>query len=185
MFLRKDVLKIWSKLTREHPCGSAISIKFQSNFIENRLQYGCSPVNLLHIFRTVFPRNTSGWLLLYISKCFFILAVYIISFSLQFVLAGVFVFEGEIWHFPIRRWRSLAEAPDYYSQSKIFDPCPWSMFQTFCWQKKPLRWKNKHMHTNTHTHTHTDTRILKINWLLPKQQSKGKYKWENGKTNVM
>ena len=34
------------------------------NFIEITLRYGCSPVNLLHIFRTLFPRNTSGWLLL-------------------------------------------------------------------------------------------------------------------------
>ena len=28
------------------------------------LQLGCSPVNLLYIFRTPFPGNTSGWLLL-------------------------------------------------------------------------------------------------------------------------
>ena len=28
------------------------------------LQHGGSPVNLLHIFRTPFPKNTSGWLLL-------------------------------------------------------------------------------------------------------------------------
>ena len=27
-------------------------------------KHGCSPVNLLHIFRTTFLRNTSGWLLL-------------------------------------------------------------------------------------------------------------------------
>ena len=27
-------------------------------------QHGCSPVNLLHIFRTRFYKNTSGWLLL-------------------------------------------------------------------------------------------------------------------------
>ena len=27
------------------------------------LRHGCSPVNLLHIFRTSFLRNTSGWLL--------------------------------------------------------------------------------------------------------------------------
>ena len=27
-------------------------------------QYGCSPVNLLHIFRTPFSKNTSGGLLL-------------------------------------------------------------------------------------------------------------------------
>ena len=30
------------------------------------LRHGCSPVNLLHIFRTPFPKNTSGWLLLYL-----------------------------------------------------------------------------------------------------------------------
>ena len=35
------------------------------NFIEIALQHECSPVNLLHIFRTTFPRNTSGWLLLH------------------------------------------------------------------------------------------------------------------------
>ena len=34
-----------------------------SNFIEFALRHGCSPVNLLHIFRTPFPRSTSGWLL--------------------------------------------------------------------------------------------------------------------------
>ena len=34
------------------------------NFIEIALWHGCSPVNLLHVFRTPFPRNTSGWLLL-------------------------------------------------------------------------------------------------------------------------
>ena len=35
-----------------------------SNFIEIIFRHGCSPVNLLHIFRTPFPRNTSMWLLL-------------------------------------------------------------------------------------------------------------------------
>ena len=28
------------------------------------LRHGCSPVNLLHIFRTAFLKNTSGWMLL-------------------------------------------------------------------------------------------------------------------------
>ena len=35
-----------------------------SNFIEIAIRYGCSPVNLLHIFRTPFLRNFSWWLLL-------------------------------------------------------------------------------------------------------------------------
>ena len=34
------------------------------NFIEIALRHGFSPVNLLHIFRTPFLKNTSGWLLL-------------------------------------------------------------------------------------------------------------------------
>ena len=33
--------------------------------IEITLRHGCSPVNLLHIFRTVFPKNTSEWLLIF------------------------------------------------------------------------------------------------------------------------
>ena len=38
--------------------------KVASNFIEIALRHGYSPVDLLHIFRKPFPRNTSGWLLL-------------------------------------------------------------------------------------------------------------------------
>ena len=56
MFLRKGVLKICSKFPGEHPC--------RSNFIEVALRHGCSPGNWLHIFRTPFPKNTSGRLLL-------------------------------------------------------------------------------------------------------------------------
>ena len=41
--------------------------KLQSNFIEIRLRHGCSPINLLHIFRKTFPKNTSRWLLLMLS----------------------------------------------------------------------------------------------------------------------
>ena len=33
--------------------------KFASNFIEVALRHGCSPLNLLHIFKTHFPKNTS------------------------------------------------------------------------------------------------------------------------------
>ena len=35
-----------------------------TNFIEIKFCHGCSPVNLLHIFRTTFPKNISGVLLL-------------------------------------------------------------------------------------------------------------------------
>ena len=43
---------------------SVISIKLLCNFMEIGLRHGCSPVNVLHIFRTTFLKNASGWLLL-------------------------------------------------------------------------------------------------------------------------
>ena len=60
---------------------NVISTKMQSNFIEIKLRHGCSPVNLLHIFKTSFLNNTSGGVLLknlrrlrslYKWNCFFI-----------------------------------------------------------------------------------------------------------------
>ena len=41
-----------------------VLIKLLCNFIEITLRHGCSPVNVLHIFRTPLSENTSGWLLL-------------------------------------------------------------------------------------------------------------------------
>ena len=35
-------------------------IPISRNFIEITLRHGCSPANLLHIFRTPFPKNTFG-----------------------------------------------------------------------------------------------------------------------------
>ena len=67
VFLEKGVLKTCSKFTGKQPCGSMISIKLLCNFIEITLRHGCSPVNLLHIFRTPFPKNTSGRLFLWIN----------------------------------------------------------------------------------------------------------------------
>ena len=63
-FLGKGILKIYRKFTGEHPCQGVISMKLLSNFLEITLRHRYSPVNLLHIFRTPFPKNTSGRLLL-------------------------------------------------------------------------------------------------------------------------
>ena len=68
MFLGKSVLKICSKFIGEHPYQSAISIKLQSNFIEITLRHGCSPVNLRHMFKTPFPKNTSAGMLLEVKQ---------------------------------------------------------------------------------------------------------------------
>ena len=57
------------QICRRHPCCSVISINLQSNFIEITLRHGCSPGNLLCIFRRSFTKNTSGWLLVVVSLC--------------------------------------------------------------------------------------------------------------------
>ena len=83
MFLVKGVLKICNKFTGEHPCRSVISIKLLYNFIGITLRHGCSPVNLLHIFKTPSTKNTSGWLLLLI-KAPFQLSYYTIMETLEY-----------------------------------------------------------------------------------------------------
>ena len=59
----ENMQQIYSRI----PMPNCNSIKLQSNFIENTLRHGCCPVNLLHIFRTHFPRNTLVWL--FLSQC--------------------------------------------------------------------------------------------------------------------
>ena len=77
VFSWKGVLKICGKFTGEQPCWSVISIKLLCNFIEITLRHGCSPVNLLHFFRTTFPKNTLEQLLL----------IYFATTSLRYISA--------------------------------------------------------------------------------------------------
>ena len=60
---RKRCSEKMPQIYRRTPCRSVISIKLQSNFIEITLRHRCFPVNLLHIFRTPFLKNTSVRLL--------------------------------------------------------------------------------------------------------------------------
>ena len=59
VFLLKCVLTICNKFTGEHPQRSVVSIKLFYNFIEITLRHVYSPVNLRHIFKRSFPKNTS------------------------------------------------------------------------------------------------------------------------------
>ena len=59
VFLEKGVWKYAANLHEN----TRAEVWFQ-NFIEITLRHGCSPVNLLHIFRILFLKNTSGQLLL-------------------------------------------------------------------------------------------------------------------------
>ena len=63
-FFRNSFLRICIKFIGEYWFRGVISIKLLCNFIEIAIWYGCSLVNLLHIFRTLFYKNTSEGLLL-------------------------------------------------------------------------------------------------------------------------
>ena len=76
VLLVKGVLKICSKFTGEQPCRSVISIKLLCNFIKIIPRHGCSPLNLLHIFRTPFTKNTSERLFLTSRKTLLIIQAY-------------------------------------------------------------------------------------------------------------
>ena len=66
--LRKICSENMQQIYRRTPMWSVISIKLFCNFTEIPLRYGYSPVNLLHIFRTSFYKNTYGRLLLLLSE---------------------------------------------------------------------------------------------------------------------
>ena len=82
-FLGKCVLKLNKKFTGEHLCRSVIWIKFFCNFIKITFRDRCSPVNLLYIFRTTFPKNTSAGLLLNL------ITYNLLFFSNKFALSSV------------------------------------------------------------------------------------------------
>ena len=62
--LKKRCSENMQQIYKRTPMPKCVSTKLQSNFIEIILRHGCSPVNLLHVFRTTFPKNTSEGLLL-------------------------------------------------------------------------------------------------------------------------
>ena len=55
-------------------------------FIEIALRHVCSPVNLLHFFRTPFLKNTSGWLLL---ECFLLRKIFTVVTNSSEIRIGV------------------------------------------------------------------------------------------------
>ena len=79
VFIKKGAFKICSKFRGKPPYRSVISINLQNNFIEITLHHGCSPVNLLNIFRTLLLKTS-------LDGCFWIFALMICSSYSQSVV---------------------------------------------------------------------------------------------------
>ena len=62
--LRKRCSENMRQTYRRTPMPKCDFNKVAKQLIEIAVRHGCSPVNLLHIFRTPYPKNTSEWLLL-------------------------------------------------------------------------------------------------------------------------
>ena len=62
--LRKNVLQICSKFSREQLCRSVISINLQCIFVEITRLHACFHVNLPHIWRALLYQNTCSGMLL-------------------------------------------------------------------------------------------------------------------------
>ena len=61
----ENMQQIYRKTTMPKRDFNKVEKQLQCNFIEIALWHGYSPVTLLRIFTTPFPKNTSGQLLLY------------------------------------------------------------------------------------------------------------------------
>ena len=68
VFCKKDVLRNFAKFTGKHPCQSLFFNKVAdprpATLLKKRLWRRWFPGNFVKFLRTVFLRNTSGWLLL-------------------------------------------------------------------------------------------------------------------------
>ena len=60
---------MWRSTHSKYPLNQ-VNKTLLCNFIEITPRHGCSPINLLHIFRTPFLKNTSGRLLLDLPHCY-------------------------------------------------------------------------------------------------------------------
>ena len=62
-FINFQGLSVAKNCLRPESAALKVFRKCAANFQEKTLRHGCSAVNLINMFRTSFPKNTSGWLL--------------------------------------------------------------------------------------------------------------------------
>ena len=97
-----DLFLLWilpsqrEKVLKKHPSRSVLrkrcSENLQSNFIEITLRHGCSPVNLLYISKTPFPKSTSDRLILVLQFNYFTVRN---IFHIQILVIPFFSFSQE------------------------------------------------------------------------------------------
>ena len=129
----KDVLKIYSKFTGEHPWQSVILIT---------LVHGSPPVNFLPIFRTSFLKDTSGQLLIKVIQTIFKQYQHFMNYVKSW---KVFFYQYTSIYlcFPVFINNDLASILQPYSLV-YSEPCQTSKMESFAriiMRKNSVRWK--------------------------------------------
>ena len=125
----KYVSKIHSKFTGENPCRSAISLKLQRKFIAASLPHGCSPVNLLYIFRAPFYINTFDGL--FVDKLAINKITFLNSQTLESIQWTCPTFKKSDSINLIVQKMSDFSLLNYYSFEQVFAPVSVSVLLTF------------------------------------------------------
>ena len=96
LFLFRILPSQREKVLQKHPSRSVLrkrcSENLQSNFIEITLRHGCSPVKLLYISKTPFPKSTSDRLILVLQFNYFTVRN---IFHIQILIIPFFSFSQE------------------------------------------------------------------------------------------
>ena len=93
--MKKHCFLLWTKETAFFPYFYHQKQPFRGfvtcNFIEMELQHECSPVNLLHIFRTPFLKNTPEWMVMHYEINFYSAELFECAINFKFYL-NIFIF---------------------------------------------------------------------------------------------
>ena len=138
--------KSFEKRCSKKSCKSYRKTPVLCNFIEIALRHGCSPVNLLHIFRTSFLKNTSQGLFLsgtgvFLWICDFFKNIFFIEYALLKLSYFLFFFPffssfGNYW----LNWKCEYMKLNSWKRLQI----SWC-FLTFTWSNEYYEWGDHYM----------------------------------------
>ena len=107
-------------------------VKLLCNFIKIKFRHGCSPVNLLHIFRAPFPKNHSGWLLLLVLLK---IVSHLLMLKVRSSLPDVFCKKGALRNFAKFTGKHLCQSLFFNKVAGPRAPRPATLLKKILWHR--------------------------------------------------